>query len=113
MLAQDEARRLQHNYLGTEHLLLGLLGVPDGVAAGVFGRLAARRADRATRTAPAGICMPHRRIAIRQRTGPRYPAVGASNSISTVTSSRSRSAPRNALYGLTPNADWRTVAVAR
>jgi ATP-dependent Clp protease ATP-binding subunit ClpC len=25
-LAQDEARRLQHNYIGTEHLLLGLLG---------------------------------------------------------------------------------------
>lgn len=32
-LAQEEARRLDHNYVGTEHLLLGLLGVPDGVAA--------------------------------------------------------------------------------
>jgi ATP-dependent Clp protease ATP-binding subunit ClpA len=31
--AQDEARQLQHNYIGTEHLLLGLLGEPDGVAA--------------------------------------------------------------------------------
>ena len=30
--AQDEAKRLQHNYIGTEHLLLGLLGVPDGIA---------------------------------------------------------------------------------
>jgi predicted enzyme related to lactoylglutathione lyase len=39
VLAQDEARRLQHNYIGTEHLLLGLLRVPDGVAAVVFGRL--------------------------------------------------------------------------
>jgi ATP-dependent Clp protease ATP-binding subunit ClpC len=29
--AQDEARRLQHNYIGTEHVLLGLLGVPDGL----------------------------------------------------------------------------------
>jgi prophage maintenance system killer protein len=33
VLAQVEARRLHHNYLGTEHLLLGLLGERDGVAA--------------------------------------------------------------------------------
>ena len=33
VLAQEEARRLQHNYIGTEHILLGLLGEPDGVAA--------------------------------------------------------------------------------
>src|SRR5262249_158473 len=32
VLAQDEARRLNHNYIGTEHLLLGLLGEPDGLA---------------------------------------------------------------------------------
>jgi ATP-dependent Clp protease ATP-binding subunit ClpA len=32
VLAQDEARRLQHNYIGTEHILLGLLGEPTGVA---------------------------------------------------------------------------------
>ncbi len=32
VLAQDEAKRMQHNYIGTEHILLGLLGVPDGVA---------------------------------------------------------------------------------
>jgi ATP-dependent Clp protease ATP-binding subunit ClpC len=31
VLAQEEARRLDHNYIGTEHLLLGLQGVPDGV----------------------------------------------------------------------------------
>jgi ATP-dependent Clp protease ATP-binding subunit ClpC len=31
VLAQEEARRLDHNYIGTEHLLLGLLGVPEGV----------------------------------------------------------------------------------
>jgi ATP-dependent Clp protease ATP-binding subunit ClpA len=30
--AQEEANRLTHNYIGTEHLLLGLLDVPDGVA---------------------------------------------------------------------------------
>ena len=30
VLAQEEARRLHHNYIGTEHVLLGLLGEPDG-----------------------------------------------------------------------------------
>jgi ATP-dependent Clp protease ATP-binding subunit ClpA len=32
VLAQEEARRLHHNYIGTEHVLLGLLGEPDGLA---------------------------------------------------------------------------------
>jgi ATP-dependent Clp protease ATP-binding subunit ClpC len=32
VLAQEEARRLGHNYIGTEHILLGLLGEPEGVA---------------------------------------------------------------------------------
>ena len=33
VLAQEEARLLNHNYVGTEHLLLGLLREGDGVAA--------------------------------------------------------------------------------
>jgi ATP-dependent Clp protease ATP-binding subunit ClpC len=32
-LAQEEAQRLQHNYIGTEHLLLGLVREGKGVAA--------------------------------------------------------------------------------
>ena len=36
VLAQDEARRLQHNYIGTEHLLLGLLREEEGLAARVL-----------------------------------------------------------------------------
>ncbi len=35
----DEARRLGHHYIGTEHLLLGLVRVGDGIAAGVLGSL--------------------------------------------------------------------------
>jgi len=31
--SQEEARRLRHNYIGTEHILLGLLRDTDGVAA--------------------------------------------------------------------------------
>lgn len=32
VLAQEEARALNHNYCGTEHILLGLLRLGDGVA---------------------------------------------------------------------------------
>ncbi|MBT3394185.1 MAG: ATP-dependent Clp protease ATP-binding subunit [Waddliaceae bacterium] len=37
--AQEEATSLNHNYVGTEHLLLGLLQQADGVAAQVLGNL--------------------------------------------------------------------------
>ena len=37
--AIDEARSLNHNYVGTEHLLLGLLREQDGVAAQVLMNL--------------------------------------------------------------------------
>ena len=33
--AQQEARALHHNYIGTEHILLGLLRDRDGMAAGL------------------------------------------------------------------------------
>jgi ATP-dependent Clp protease ATP-binding subunit ClpC len=39
VLAQDEARALRHNYIGTEHLLLGLLREEEGIAARVLGEL--------------------------------------------------------------------------
>jgi ATP-dependent Clp protease ATP-binding subunit ClpC len=39
VFAQDEARSLRHNYIGTEHLLLGLLREQDGVAARVLAEL--------------------------------------------------------------------------
>ena len=35
-LAVDEARRMSHSYIGTEHLLIGLLREGEGVAAGVL-----------------------------------------------------------------------------
>jgi ATP-dependent Clp protease ATP-binding subunit ClpC len=37
--AQEAARSLQHNYIGTEHVLLGLLSVPDGVGARALRQL--------------------------------------------------------------------------
>ena len=39
VLAQDEARAFKHNYIGTEHLLLGLLREEEGLAARVLESL--------------------------------------------------------------------------
>src|SRR5688572_19114068 len=36
VLAQDEARGLKHNYIGTEHILLGLLREEEGLAARIL-----------------------------------------------------------------------------
>ena len=38
-LAQEQARLLKHDYIGTEHILLGLLDVPDSMAAKVLHQL--------------------------------------------------------------------------
>jgi hypothetical protein len=39
VLAQEEARLLDHNYIGTEHILLGLIHEGEGVAARTLGSL--------------------------------------------------------------------------
>jgi ATP-dependent Clp protease ATP-binding subunit ClpC len=39
VLAQEEARMLNHNYIGTEHILLGLLHEGEGVAAQALSSL--------------------------------------------------------------------------
>jgi dihydroneopterin aldolase len=39
VLAQEEARRFNHNYVGTEHLLLGLLRLDEGLASRVLTSL--------------------------------------------------------------------------
>lgn len=38
-LAVDEARRLSHHYIGSEHLLLGLLRLPEGAALDILEKL--------------------------------------------------------------------------
>jgi ATP-dependent Clp protease ATP-binding subunit ClpC len=45
VLAQDEARMLNHNYIGTEHLLLGLIQEGEGVAAQALDALGISLAD--------------------------------------------------------------------
>src|SRR2546421_10753749 len=57
VLAQEEARMLNHNYIGTEHILLGLIHEGEGVAAKALESLgisleAVRRGSR--RSGPAG-----------------------------------------------------------
>jgi hypothetical protein len=44
-LAQEEAQLLRHNYVGTEHLLLGLLYEGDGVAAKTLESMGVSRED--------------------------------------------------------------------
>ncbi|HZA74908.1 MAG TPA: Clp protease N-terminal domain-containing protein [Acidimicrobiales bacterium] len=39
VLSQEEARLLNHNYIGTEHILLGLLHEGEGIAAQALGSL--------------------------------------------------------------------------
>ena len=51
-LAQDEAQRFNHNYIGTEHLLLGLVREGEGVAAKVLENLNVELAK--VRTGPDG-----------------------------------------------------------
>src|SRR5487761_156665 len=43
VVAQEESRNLGHNYIGTEHLLLGILGVGGGVAVSAIESLGFRR----------------------------------------------------------------------
>jgi ATP-dependent Clp protease ATP-binding subunit ClpC len=53
--SQDEARRLGHDYIGTEHLLLGLLREQQGIAAAVLDGLGLTLEDaRASVEAAAG-----------------------------------------------------------
>jgi Clp amino terminal domain, pathogenicity island component/ClpX C4-type zinc finger len=49
VLAQEEARLLHHNFIGTEHLLLGLIHEGDGVAAQVIEQLGISLEDVRTR----------------------------------------------------------------
>ena len=42
--AQEEATRLNHNYIGTEHLLLGLIREEEGLAAKVLRDLGVEQA---------------------------------------------------------------------
>ncbi len=44
-LAMEEARNLEHNYIGTEHLLLGVLREQDGMAAQVLLNLGVKLED--------------------------------------------------------------------
>ncbi len=46
VLAQEEARTLKHNYIGTEHILLGLLREEAGLAARVLESLEITRRAR-------------------------------------------------------------------
>jgi Clp amino terminal domain, pathogenicity island component len=50
VVAEEESRNLGHNYVGNEHLLLGLLAQTDGMAADVLAALGVTRAAILART---------------------------------------------------------------
>ncbi len=63
-IAQEEAARLNHNYVGTEHLLLGLVNEENGLAAKVLRDL---------NVTPAGVLGQVERMAPRNPRGPLNP----------------------------------------
>jgi len=70
-LAQEEAERMNHNYIGTEHLLLGLMKEETGVAAQVLRRLGVqpqRVSDMIQRITGPGRRTPHSKIDLTPRT---------------------------------------------
>ena len=62
LLAQEEARLADHNYLGTEHILLGLIHEGEGVAAKVLESL--------------GVSLEGARQKVEESVGPRSPPTG-------------------------------------
>ncbi len=70
-LAQEEAERLSHNYIGTEHLLLGLIREENGVAGRVLRDLGAkpeRVAEMVERMTGAGRRTPAGKLDLTPRT---------------------------------------------
>ena len=70
VLAQEESRLLSHNYIGTEHLLLGLLAEQEGVAARALESLnvtLTRHASRSRRSSGRGSRQPHGHIPFTPR----------------------------------------------
>ncbi len=63
-LAQEEAERSQHSYIGTEHLLLGVLRVTDGLGAKVLANLGIGAKD--VRRAAESVLGRNERILIQQ-----------------------------------------------
>jgi hypothetical protein len=64
-LARAEAPRLHHDFIGTEHVLLGLLGLESGVVSKVLGRVGVdREAIRAQIAKVVGVWPPHQAAAV-------------------------------------------------
>ena len=51
-LSQDSAKEMGHNYVGSEHLLLGLIKEGEGAAARALAQLGIREADVSARGLP-------------------------------------------------------------
>lgn len=67
VLAQEAARSRRHDFIGTEHLLLGLLDEPKGLAAKLLDPADGVRAALEERMAPAGKRLPRGHIPFTPR----------------------------------------------
>ena len=65
-MAREEAIRLQHDYVGTEHLLLGLIREGEGVAAAVLTNLNVDLEQAAGRTLTEAERDAHRAVYVRR-----------------------------------------------
>jgi ATP-dependent Clp protease ATP-binding subunit ClpC len=71
----DEARRLQHRFVGTEHLLLGLIREGEGIAAGVLESLGLQLEQ--VRTETVRVLRQHQQGQQEQEEAPVTPSVPA------------------------------------
>src|SRR5216684_9281748 len=67
-LAQEEAETSHHSYIGTEHVLLGLLREGDGIAAKVLNNLGVEIEK--VRPAVESLVGPNERLIVRQQITP-------------------------------------------
>jgi ATP-dependent Clp protease ATP-binding subunit ClpA len=98
VLAQEEARLLNHNYIGTEHILLGLIHEGEGVAAKSLESLGiSLEAVRAQVEEIIGHGGQHRRATSRSRRAPRRSSSSACAKHSS--SDTTTSAPSTSSWG--------------
>ncbi|KAF3640998.1 Chaperone protein ClpC1, chloroplastic [Capsicum annuum] len=77
-LSLEEARQLGHNYIGSEHLLLGLLREGEGVAARVLENLGADPSNIRTQASSRSHMLPLGSLIVIRMVGESNEAVGAS-----------------------------------
>ena len=109
-LSLREALQLGHNYIGTEHILLGLIREGEGVAAQVLVKLGADLSPRPPAGHPAPLRVPGPRRRQRRRPAARAAAAAATRAPRARTSA---APPRAATTRRTPRSSTSSAATSR